>query len=66
MKPFISFAIKKYTVPSKDRGSPWWGWLRAGFTPEYSLELKKPGPKAGKYWLWDVYKALHKAVMFGI
>lgn len=29
-------------------------------------ELKKPGPKAGKYWLWDVYKALHKAVMFGI
>ncbi|ECL4958451.1 hypothetical protein FTG71_20810 [Salmonella enterica] len=36
MKPFISFAIKKYTVPSKDRGSPWWGWLRAGFTPEYA------------------------------
>ncbi|MES4406948.1 hypothetical protein AADO69_25010, partial [Escherichia coli] len=37
VKPFISFAIKKYTIPSKDRGSPWWGWLRAGFTPEYSL-----------------------------
>lgn len=27
---------------------------------------KKPGPKAGKNWLWDVYKVLHKAVMFGI
>ncbi|EFN7664754.1 hypothetical protein EGC28_20845 [Escherichia coli] len=45
VKPFISFAIKKYTVPSKDRGSPWWGWLRAGFTPEYSLELKKARPE---------------------
>ncbi|WP_167594749.1 hypothetical protein [Escherichia coli] len=66
MKPFISFAIKKYTVPSKDRGSPWWGWLRAGFTPEYSLELKKARPEGRKNWLWDVYKALHKAVMFGI
>ncbi|EAQ4951040.1 hypothetical protein FCO61_22785 [Salmonella enterica] len=23
----------------------WWGWLRAGFTPEYSLELKKARPE---------------------
>ncbi|EAQ6188248.1 hypothetical protein AIW19_23360 [Salmonella enterica] len=48
MKPFISFAIKKCTVPSKDRGSLWWGWLRAGFTPEYSLQLKKKARPEGR------------------
>ncbi|EBG2472495.1 hypothetical protein FIQ61_19730 [Salmonella enterica subsp. enterica] len=45
MKPFISFAIKKCTVPSKDRGVYGGDGYRAGFTPEYYFQLKKARPE---------------------